>query len=258
MSPKSAGRIRVGTSGWSYDHWEGVFYPDTVPSTGRLRNYAGRFSTVEVNATFYRLPTEHAVELWGSEVPEHFAFAVKGSRFITHYRKLRDAEDPAGTFLDRVGLIGSKLEVVLWQLPPTSPRDPELLDTFLSGLPKRGPRHAVEFRNRSWLDEEVFAVLSAHGAAQVHVSSDKMPRELTPTSDFVYVRFHGTSEYHGAYRGESLEPWADFLREQAAAGLDGYAYFNNDAEGHAPKDAARLVAMLGEDARAPEAAVATG
>jgi uncharacterized protein YecE (DUF72 family) len=135
----------------------------------------------------------------------------------------------------------------LWQLPPGLGLDTGLLDRFLAELPDC-VRHAVEFRHPSWLVEETFSVLRAHGCAHVHVSSDAMPENLTVTSDFVYVRFHGTATYHGAYVAPALEPWLKFLSEQVALGRDGYAFFNNDAEGHAPRDAARLVRMLGSAA----------
>jgi uncharacterized protein YecE (DUF72 family) len=128
------------------------------------------------------------------------------------------------------------------------PADAELLDRFLGELPKGHVRHAVEFRDRSWLNDECFAVLRAHNAAHVSVSSDSMPENRTVTADFVYIRFHGTKTYHGAYEVPQLEPWAEFLHEQKRHGRGGYVYFNNDAEGHAPKDAARLTAMLGRDA----------
>jgi uncharacterized protein YecE (DUF72 family) len=236
--------IKVGTSGWSYDHWDGVFYPEKLPAGQRLPYYSSRLSAVEIDATFYRLPSEDAVRHWRDEVPEGFAFAAKGSRFVTHFRRLAGAGEQARAFVDRLSLLGNKLEVVLWQLPPGLGLDTGLLDRFLAELPD-GVRYAVEFRDPSWLVEETFSVLRAHGCAHVHVSSDAMPENLTVTSDFVYVRFHGTVTYHGAYVAPALEPWLGFLDEQVALGRDGYAFFNNDAEGHAPRDAERLVGMLG-------------
>lgn len=241
------GSVKVGTSGWSYDHWRGKFYPEHLASQERLPFYTTHFPTVEINNTFYRTPSEHAVKVWHDEVPRDFAFAVKGSRFVTHFRKLVDARDAVNLFMDRMSALGGKMEVVLWQLPPKIDADSKLLDCFLGELPKMEVRHAVEFRDPSWLTDDTFAVLRKHNAAHVHVASNQMPRDLTVTADFVYVRFHG-SDYHGAYARPALEPWTKFLREQVQAGRDGYVYFNNDAEGHAPKDAARLIGMLGEDA----------
>lgn len=239
--------IRVGTCGWSYDHWDGPFYPEKLQADRRLRFYATRLSAVEIDATFYRLPSEQAVRTWRDEVPDGFVFAVKGSRFITHFRRLEGLGDSVDVFLERLSLLGDKLEVVLWQLPPGLERDDGLLDRFLTSLPG-GVRHAVEFRHASWLAPGAFDVLRAHGCAHVQVSSDVMPENLTVTADFAYVRLHGTASYHGAYVEPALEPWRRFLLEQAAQGRDGYAFFNNDAEAHAPADAQRLVAMLGEAA----------
>jgi len=244
------GCIHVGTSGWAYAHWDPSFYPEHTPADRRLTAYAERLPTVEIDATFYRLPSERAVTAWRDEVPAGFVFAVKGSRFITHFRRLTDTDEAVAAFADRLSLLGDKLEVMLWQLPPDLKAAPALLDRFLASLPA-GVRHAVEFRHASWLTPETFDVLRAHGAAHVHISSDEMPVDLTPTADFVYVRFHGTAEYHGAYTHPALEPWAAFLHDQAASGRDGYVYFNNDFEGHAPRDAARLIGMLGDDACRP-------
>lgn len=241
------GRIAVGTSGWSYDHWASEFYPDGLAAGKRLAYYGTRLPTVEADSTFYRLPSEVAVRRWATDVPDGFAFAAKGSRFVTHFRRLEGVEDAVAGFMERLSLLGPALEVVLWQLPPNLARDPGLLDRFCALLPPT-VRHAIEFRDPSWLVSDVFDVLREHGCAQVQVSSDAMPQDLTVTSDFVYVRFHDTEAYHGAYLEPALEPWAAFLRQQAESGRDGYAYFNNDAEGHAPKDASRLIEMLGDAA----------
>lgn len=236
--------VRAGTSGWFYDHWAGLFYPEHLPASQRLEYYATRFSTVEVNATFYRLPTEKTVLAWRDTVPEDFVFAVKGSRLITHFRRTVDAEDALDTFLGRVGLLGPKLAVVLWQLPPTLRRDDHLLNRFLDRLSRTDVRHAVEFRHASWFTGEVLDLLRTYNVALVSASGDRLRTSFTPTANFVYARFHGTSRYHGAYERPALEPWAAFLADQLAAGRDCYAYFNNDAEGHAPADAARLLGMV--------------
>jgi uncharacterized protein YecE (DUF72 family) len=236
-------RVLIGTSGWSYQHWVGPFYPKGTASSEWLSYYADRFETVEVNNTFYRLPSESMVRGWRERTPEGFCFAVKGSRFVTHFRKLRDTDASVDAFVRKARLLRDKLGVVLWQLPPDLTLDAELLDRFLAHLP-RDVRHAVEFRNGSWLADEAYAVLRAHNVANVHVSSDEMPMDLTTTADFVYVRFHGLAGYHGAYVKRSLEPWADFLAEQSAAGRDAYVYFNNDWEAHAPADAVRLREMV--------------
>ena len=237
----------VGTSGWSYDHWAGVFYPDHLAAAKRLSFYAARFPTVEVDGTFYRLPTEDAVARWRDQVPADFRFAVKASRFITHFRRLAGVDAEVASFLRRMSGLGDKLAVVLWQLPPGLHRDLDVLGRFLELLPGGDVRHAIEFRDESWLAKDVFALLGEYGVAQVHVSSDGMPTELTPTTDFVYIRFHDTAAYHGAYEAPALTPWCEFIGRQLAEGRDVFAYFNNDAGGHAPADAARLIEMLEHD-----------
>lgn len=246
-------RARIGTSGWSYDHWKGVFYPDRLAASKRLAYYATRFSTVEIDGTFYRLPSESTVRSWRDAVPSEFRFAVKGSRLITHYQRLGGPPEIASSFMQRMSLLEEKLAVVLWQLPPTLTCDLDLLSRFLEGLP-RAPsvRHAVEFRHESWLGPRTESVLREHGVARVRVSSDRMPQDLSSATGFVYVRFHGTEEYRGAYERSALEPWCGFLHDELASGHDCYVYFNNDAEGHAPRDAARLEEMLGEYVSVPQ------
>jgi len=239
--------LLVGTSGWSYDHWAGPFYPDHLPATRRLEHYANRFRTVEINATFYRLPSERTIEKWRDSVPEDFAFAVKGSRLITHYRKLVGAEEALKAFLERMRFLGPRLAVVLWQLPPALQRDDDTLERFLGQFSETGVRHAIEFRHESWLAEEVYDLLRRHDVALVSVSGDQVRTDMTSTTHFIYARFHGIARYHGAYERSALRPWVAFLREQLAAGRDCYAYFNNDAEAHAPADAARLMDMMAED-----------
>lgn len=240
---RSEGCVRIGTSGWSYDHWRGVFYPDGIAASRRLEFYAGRFDTVEVNATFYGLPRTTTTTKWHDAVPDGFTFAVKGSRYITHTRRIADAGEQVGRFMERIAPLREKTGPLLWQLPPTLKRDDALLDAFLESLPG-GLRHAVEFRDESWLADTVYTVLRRHDAAMVNVSGDLLSMNLTPTASFVYVRFHGTTRYHGSYKRPALEPWREFLAEQRAAGRDCYAYFNNDVGGHAPFDAERLRGML--------------
>lgn len=240
--------IAVGTSGWSYDHWVGPFYPEHTAAARRLAYYAKRLPTVEIDATFYRTPSEKAVTAWRDTVPDGFLFAVKGSRYITQFRRLRDVAEPVAGFMERISLLGDRLGVVLWQLPRNMRRDDALLAAFIALLPG-DVRHAVEFRHESWLADETFEILAERGVAQVHVSSDVMPVDLRRTADFIYVRFHDTETYHGRYLEPALEPWARFLHGQAVAGRAGFAYFNNDAGAHAPSDAQRLIGMLGDDAR---------
>jgi uncharacterized protein YecE (DUF72 family) len=245
MSSTPLGRLLVGTSGWSYPHWTGVVYPRGLPPAQRLSRYAERFATVEVNATFYRTPSERAVDAWRETTPPGFVFAVKGSRLVTHVRRLRDVAEPVSGFLERVARLGPKLEVVLWQLPPSLVRDDALLEGFVALLDGTPVRHAIEFRHESWLAEEVFALLQRHDVAMVNVSGETLPARFVATASFVYARFHGLPLYRGAYDEAALAPWAPYLARERESGRDCYAYFNNDAEGHAPRDALRLLRMLG-------------
>jgi uncharacterized protein YecE (DUF72 family) len=235
--------VYIGTSGFSYQHWREVFYPPGVPRARWLEFYAERFPTVELNVTFYRLPSEKAVLSWRRRAPEGFIYAAKLSRLITHLRRLRDADEALALFLARVRLLDEHLGPILIQLPPNLKGDAKLLDTFLA---KCDPslRWAVEFRDPSWFTGATYAVLHRRGAALcIH---DYLPdHPLQVTAPFVYLRFHGAGAlYRGDYPADALRAWADRLRSWAAQGLDGYAYFNNDAEGHAVKNAQTLQSMF--------------
>jgi uncharacterized protein YecE (DUF72 family) len=234
-------KILVGTSGWSYDDWATTFYPKDLPRSRWLLHYATRFPTVEVNNTFYRLPTRKAVAGWRSQVPDEFAFVVKGSRYLTHTRKLLDTTTGVERFFEPLEPLGATLNVVLWQLPPTLHLDLARLDSFLVALPGH-VRHAVEFRHPSWQTTDAYALLARHNAMLVSVSGPQLPADRTITGGTAYVRFHGLrAGYAYDYRDEDLTPWADLLRHVGS----GYAFFNNDARGHAVKNAEQLRRMLG-------------
>ena len=235
--------IYIGTSGFSYRHWREVFYPPELPQARWLEFYAEYFPTVELNVTFYRLPSEKAVISWQRRVPAGFIYAAKLSRLITHFRRLHDADEELALFLERIKLLGDHLGPILIQLPPSLKENPELLDSFLS---KCDPtlRWAVEFRHPSWFTDTIYTVLSRHGAALcIH---DYLPNHpLQVTAPFVYLRFHGINHlYSGDYPDEALSVWAERLRDWAAARLDGYAYFNNDAGGYAIKNAKTLIKLM--------------
>ena len=242
--------IRVGTSGWSYDHWDGHFYPDDVPRSRWSEYYRQVFDTVEVNYTFYRLPPTTTVQTWHDEAPGGFRYVTKGSRLITHIRRLADCENEVRTYLDRVAPLKAYLGAILWQLPPTLERDLALLDEFLSMLPRElagSPvRHAVEFRHRSWIDDGSFDVLDRHRATHVWVSSTQMPADRTRTGDLVYARFHGLEGgYAHDYTEAELDGFTHALADAATDGYDGYAFFNNDGDARAPANAQLLRDMLG-------------
>jgi uncharacterized protein YecE (DUF72 family) len=236
-------RIHIGTSGWSYKSWEKSFYPAGLSKSRHFEFYASQFSTVEINLTFYRLPAAKMVEGWRDKAAAGFVYAVKGSRFITHIKRLVDAAEALDVFFDRIGPLQRRIGVILWQLPPTLHKDAARLDAFLSELP-RSYHHALEFRHGSWLDEEIFEALRRHSAAYVSVSSQIMPMNLTVTADMVYIRFHGLRG--GAahdYTRKELAPWAEHIQSQAARGKTVYAYFNNDVNARAPANARLLIEL---------------
>ncbi len=241
-------RIHIGTSGWSYKGWEKTFYPKDVSAKEHFLFYATQFCTVEINLTFYRLPNLKMVHGWRDKAPYRFVYAVKGSRFITHMKKLVNLDGALGKFFRRIGAMRKKTGVILWQLPPRLEKDPPRLDRFLKRLPK-AYRYAVEFRHPSWYDDETFAVLRRHRAAHVSVSSLRMPMNLTVTTNLVYIRFHGleAGAAHDYSRAE-LEPWAEHIREQARRGCHVYVYFNNDWNVRAPGNARLLIEMTGAGA----------
>jgi uncharacterized protein YecE (DUF72 family) len=236
-------RIYVGTSGWTYDDWTGPFYPEDVKGAKRLEFYAQKFDTVEVNATFYRLPTQTMIDAWNRRLQPGFHLVLKGSRLITHLKKLDDCREPLGAFWDRARPLRT-LRVILWQLPPSLHKDVDRLDRFLSALPKE-VRHAVEFRHASWSDEEVTALLARHEAAFVAVSHPKLPDTIHATADFLYLRFHGVGRqlYQYDYSDEELGDWASRLKPHLR-GRTLYAFFNNDFGANAPRNAATFRDLL--------------
>ena len=243
-----AGRVYIGTSGWVYKSWAESFYPPEIRPAKHLDYYATQFPTVEINASFYRLPSESAIAGWANKAPPGFLFSVKAPRAITHYKKLKPGALSFDLFFERIPGFGDHLGPVLWQLPGMFRKNVERLDSFLGSLRKkpRGIRHAVEFRHASWLSEEVFEVLRHHGAAFVSVSSLAFPMDLTLTTDFTYVRFHGLEG--GAahdYTMDELKPWAEHLRQCARQGRDAFVYFNNDINTRAPLNARMLRELVG-------------
>ncbi|MBW1988617.1 MAG: DUF72 domain-containing protein [Deltaproteobacteria bacterium] len=240
------GTIRVGTSGWHYDHWVGPFYPEGMKSGEFLDFYKDRFSTTEINNSFYRLPSEKTLKVWKAKVPKGFVFAAKGSRYATHMKKLKDPDRSVPNLYGRLRVLERKLGPVLFQLPPRWHANPGRLEAFLSALPK-DVRAAFEFRDESWFLEEVYEALKKHGAAFCiyEYAGLTSPREVT--ADFVYIRLHGPDgAYQGEYGKKGLAPWARAISQWADSGRDVYVYFDNDEQGYAPTDALRLKKMLGD------------
>jgi len=238
--------IRIGTSGWSYAHWRRIFYPEDLPSTKWFGYYSRYFDTVEINNSFYNLPAEKTFAKWHKGAPPQFIFAVKANRFITHMKKLKNADDAILVFLERVSALGRSLGPVLFQLPPNLGFDAPRLRDFLQLLPPRR-RYVVEFRHSSWLNDEAVDLLSKRRVAFcIHDLFDK-PCPMHVTSNFSYFRFHGYNEkYGGSYTKKVLTEYATAMAEMLSAGKDVYAYFNNDAYGYALKDAVRLRKLLGK------------
>lgn len=235
--------VHIGTSGWTYDDWAGRFYPKGVRGSQRLAYYAERFDTVEVNATFYRLPNRTMIESWNRHLPADFHLVVKGSRLITHSKRLLDCGEALETFAARVDALHS-LRVILWQLPPGLERDLPRLEAFLELLPG-GVRHALEFRHESWWDDAVTGLLARHEVAFVAVSHPHLPPDVLPTTDFLYLRFHGVGGdlYDYDYAEAELREWAQRVSTHRE-GRTVYAFFNNDFQAHAPANAATFRELL--------------
>jgi uncharacterized protein YecE (DUF72 family) len=230
----------IGTSGWVYPHWRGIFYPLKLAQSKWLGFYTAHFPTVELNNSFYHLPTEKAFSNWRDASPDGFLYAVKVSRFITHIKRLKDVEEPIETFLSRARHLNEKLGPLLYQLPPNMHRNDERLDAFVSLLPS-GLRHVVEFRHESWLDEGVFDILRRRNVGFCVFDMPGLPCPLVATADFAYIRFHGsTGLYFSCYSDEELEDWAKKIAGLAKNLDTVYIYFNNDAEGFAIKNARTL------------------
>lgn len=238
--------VRIGTSGWSYDHWAGVLYPPGLPAARRLERYVAEFDTVELNASFYRWPRDTAFASWRERLPAGFEMTVKAPRGLTHARRLLEPE----VWVERItrGLheLRDRRGPLLVQLRPDHERDDARLDWFLRCVPS-WVQVAVELRHPTWQVDEVFDLLERRGASYVVVSGAGIPCVLRATARLVYVRFHGPDHEHlyaGSYSDDDLRWWADRVREWTGSGHDVVAYFNNDGEGHAVRNAWRLRELL--------------
>ncbi|MGW4325048.1 DUF72 domain-containing protein [Nocardia sp. NPDC004573] len=262
------GRIRIGTSGWVYPPWRGTFYPQGLAHKRELAYLSERLDSVEINGSFYALQRPSSYQRWAEQTPDDFLFAVKGSRFITHMKRLRDGDELLANFLASGPLaLGPKLGPILWQLPPTFRFDADVLDAFLSRLPRstgqaaeiarrhdhrvdpahtstdadRPMRHALEIRHDSFVTPAFTELLARHGVALVVAdAAGKYPLLEEVTADFVYIRLHGHDElYVSGYTDEGLDMWAEKIRSWAGS-CDVYTYFDNDAKVRAPRDAMAL------------------
>ncbi len=244
------GEVLIGTSGWQYRHWRGVFYPEDLGQKDWLKYYAKHFDTVEVNYSFYRQPKPETFKKWKSLIPENFVFSIKGNRFITHIKRLKDCQEPVKRFFESAkGLLtdgrGCK-DVILWQLTPSMKENLDRLKGFMDLLPSDF-RQAFEFRHKSWMSKKVFSFIQNYSrieAAMVLQDWQEWPILKEPVGDFVYIRLHGKDQlYASGYRDKELEKWAERMRKWESK-LDIYIYFNNDALGHAVNNALKLKALL--------------
>lgn len=239
-------QIYIGTSGWHYKHWVGTFYPQGLKPKDFTAYYLRFFRTVEINNSFYKLPSRDTFASWRSSVPDNFVFAVKGSRFITHMKKLKDPQESIQRFFENVNALEEKLGPILFQLPPSWNVNEERLGAFLATLPPYY-RYTFEFRDRSWYTPGVLSLLRRHNAAFCIYDLDYHLSPLEVTADFVYVRLHGPgAKYAGSYSEEALIDWADKCVVWQRQGLDVYVYFDNDIDSHAPFNAKRLQELVQE------------
>ena len=238
--------VHIGTSGWSYAHWNGVLYPHGLPAEHRLDHYGREFRTVELNASYYRWPADAAFTSWRRRLPAGFILSVKAPRGLTHAKRLYAPESWLARIARGLSRLGPRAGVLLVQLPPSAEFDRARLAYFLQCVPA-GMRVAVEFRHPSWDQDPTFELLQEHGAAYCVMSGANLPCILRATAGFVYVRLHGPDHHHmyaGSYGDEELRWWADRIGEWQATGRDVFVYFNNDGGGNAVRNARTLRAMI--------------
>lgn len=247
---KRSPRICIGTSGWNYDHWRGPFYDSDVPKRRWFDEYASRLSSVEINNSFYNLPSEKTLADWHARAPKGFVFTAKASRYITHMKKLKDPEEGLTNFFDRITALKGRLGPVLFQLPPQWRCNHDRLAAFLDSLRQTTPTRqcAMEFRNDSWWNDDTYRLLHKHNVAFCiyDLESRQSPKEVT--SDHVYIRLHGPSAnaYEGKYTTRSLTGWAGAIDTWRRDGRDVYCYFDNDEDGYAAMNAVELDGMFEE------------
>jgi uncharacterized protein YecE (DUF72 family) len=249
VSSDIRGSIHIGCSGWVYKHWRGILYPEGLAQTRWFHRYAEEFDTVEINASFYRVPKAETFDGWRNKAPEGFCYAVKVNRFITHLKKLVGVEETLNEFVALARKLGPALGPLLYQLPPSLKLNLDRLEAFLKLIPA-DLGNVFEFRNTSWYEPETYALLDRYGASFcVH----DMPGSKTgriAVGPIAYVRFHGgEGKYWGRYSDEGLLSWTDWILEQSRSGRPVWCYFNNDIHGHAIHDAQTLKSMVGQMSR---------
>jgi len=234
--------IYLGTSGWYYTHWLGNFYPENLEQNKWLGFYSKKFNTVEVNASFYRLPFKNMIKGWTNKTPDDFELTFKGSNIITHKKKLKDIDEYLKKFYDRIKLAENKIGVILWQLPPQLKKDINLLEDFLNKFNCKY-RQCIEFRNKSWFERDVYNILKKYNVAFCVISAPGLPLNIEVTSDFAYFRWHGKDDwYKYDYSKEELNGWATQIKNLDVKNI--YGYFNNDFNGFAPLNCLKLKELL--------------
>lgn len=236
-------KLYIGCSGWLYKHWKGLFYPDSLPQTKWLQYYAKRFNTVEINSTFYNFPRKETIRHWHDETPGHFRFSLKGSRYITHMKKLKNVGEYVANFYKQTEVMGDKLGCILWQPPPNLKRNDEKLKAFCEEL-SSNINNVIEFRHESWFSEDCFHLLQENNVGYCIISTPTLPETVKETADVVYVRFHGKDDEWHTYRysDEELQQWAEKIKQRRASQV--YIYFNNDSHGHAVQNAEQFQQLL--------------
>jgi uncharacterized protein YecE (DUF72 family) len=246
MQAENGSHIHIGCSGWVYKHWRGLFYPEGLPQKRWFERYAEEFDTVEINNSFYRLPSPETFDKWRDQARPGFRYAVKVNRFITHMKKLRGCDEEVDRFIALTRALAATLGPLLYQLPPSLHKDLARLDAFLARVP-RDLEQVVEFRHKSWYDEEVLALLDRHGVGFVAHDLKGLVSPRWASGRTAYVRFHGAAgKYRGRYPDEALLEWTDWCLEQARNRRTCWCYFNNDIQGHAIEDARTLKSMVGQ------------
>ena len=240
------GKIFIGTSGWVYPHWKSLFYPEDLVEREWLKFYANNFSTVELNASFYHLPKEKTFEGWHKRTPADFVFAVKGSRFITHVRKLNNCREPLDNLLQAAVHLKEKLGPIFFQFPPSLKADPQKLENFIELLPPK-KRFAFEFRHPSWFTDEIYTILRKANCALIASDTPSYPYAEVPTADFMYLRLHGHKQlYVSSYFKNQLKEYTEKIKVWSANGGVGdvFVFFDNDFNANAVKNAKELIKLL--------------
>jgi uncharacterized protein YecE (DUF72 family) len=239
--------LRIGCSGFLYDHWRKNFYPEDLSKNYWLEYYSKHISTVELNVTFYKLPDRETFSKWYLSTPEGFVFSLKGSRFITHIKKVKDCAEPVEAFFSRALLLKEKLGVILWQFPPSLTLDLERLKDFIELLEPYEMKNTFEFRNKTWINKKVVDLLKKKNVALCMADWPDFLDKLPLTANFVYIRRHGQEgSYATEYSKELLNKDAKRIKAYLKQKKDVFIYFNNDAFGYAPKNVSELVTLTGK------------